>query len=106
MTNITINGVTRQMTVEEQAAHDARIAAIPEETTIGAVDFIQRFTIAEEVAIEGSADPAVRVFYKRLNDPRVLVIDLSNPTVVEGVQYLEVEGLLEEGRANEILSGA
>lgn len=77
--------------------------------------FRQRFTDAEQIAIElASLDnpsaaaaerqqqAALRVYLKNVDAAQY--IDLAAPTVQTGVQALEAMGLLAAGRAAEILS--
>lgn len=62
-------------------------------------DFMRRFERGELVAIEADAadDPQIRVFLRLLDAGDT--VDLDAEDTVQGLAYLELEGLLEDGRA-------
>ncbi|PTD19890.1 hypothetical protein [Sphingomonas fennica] len=62
----------------------------------------RRFTQAERIAIRGSADPAVIDWHALAMI--ATEIDLTDPDVVAGTNYLEAIGLIGAGRAAEILT--
>lgn len=77
--------------------------------------FRNRFTQAEKVAIELAAldnpsapmaqrqqSAALRSYLKDLD--LAAWVDLTNPDTIAGVQALEATGLLDEGRADDILT--
>lgn len=65
-------------------------------------EFMDRFTLDEDVAIETAAqsDPMLRVFLRRVqSNPR---IRLDAPLVQQGLGYLVSVGILTQARAGEI----
>lgn len=64
-------------------------------------EFVDLFTPAEFVAIEGSADPVVRKLVFRLRT-RQAPMDLGSATVQQGLGYMAHIGLLTAKRAAEI----
>lgn len=71
---------------------------------ITAIEFTLRFSVPESIAIRSSADPIVREWIRRLDDPRLLEIDLNRQEVQEGIAYLVTSELLTQLRAEEILA--
>ena len=65
--------------------------------------FKRLFTQAERIAIRNSADDVVIDFFDLANTADE--INLDDPDVIAGVQYLEANGILLSGRASEILQG-
>ncbi len=73
----------------------------PMETGITVLEFRQKFTINELVAIKTSADPIIGVFVDDLHvAPQV---HLDNPRVIEGMNYLVSVNVISEKRKAEIL---
>lgn len=80
-------------------------------------EFKLQFTSAERIAIrqarEYDGDDAaaslraaiIDDFFDIINDPALSYVDLELPATIEGVNYLESEGLIATGRATEILTG-
>ncbi len=66
--------------------------------------FRNRFTQVEKVSIYTAAEasPALRVFIDDIAAAEY--VDLDDPSVVAGVESLEVMQILEEGRAVEVLA--
>ncbi|WP_404377812.1 hypothetical protein [Vreelandella aquamarina] len=77
----------------------------PRVTKLTRLEFRNRFTTAEKVALENARETnaMVRVFFDDLAAAEY--VDIEEEAVVEGVQYLESQGLIAEGRAAEILNG-
>ena len=86
-------------------------------TKLSRPEFKLQFTGAERIAIrqargyEGD-DAALQLraaiiddFFDIVEDPALTYIDLELAATIEGVGYLESEGLIAAGRAAEILSG-
>lgn len=73
-------------------------------TKLTKLAFRNRFTFAEKVAIETSAqtDPVVRVLLK--DQEAATFIDLSRQDTLDGVQMLVTKSLLTAERASEITS--
>ena len=74
---------------------------------IGPIAFQMLFSVEELVAIEVTkeTDHVVKIFFKLLEDPRTDIVDRNLKTVRDGLQYLEVKGLIGPGRAQEIITG-
>lgn len=72
---------------------------------IGPIAFQMLFTVPELVAIDAARDgvPAIRIFWKLLDDPRTDYVDRNLEPVKTMLHSLEAGGLLGEGRANEII---
>lgn len=74
-------------------------------------EFFDRFSADEEVAIrefaagETATAKLVAVFLRRLDDPRLTYVDLTLPTVTDGLALLVSAGLLAQARADEIALG-
>lgn len=67
------------------------------------VEFLGLFSVAEEIAIKASGNPAVPVLLGRLQ--AAAAINLASPQVTEGLQLLIAAGLVTEERAAEIQRG-
>jgi hypothetical protein len=99
--------VAGQKFVEEK--YPGRYELIPETPTpkskiITKLAFRRRFTAAEKVAIYNAAETntALKVWLDDLNVAEEVTLD--DEELVQGVQYLEAEGVIEVGRAAEILT--
>ncbi len=79
------------------------VVAIPPK--VGPLEFQMLFTIQEKVAIEDSTDRAVRRFMKLVDDPRLLVVDLSLKSISDALDYMTGINLLAAGRKAQILTG-
>ena len=94
-------------TVFQTPTHTAQIATgngIPViNTKLTRIKFKQRMTAAERIAVRAAADinPIIFDFLDLVSD--ATYIDLSLPETIAGVSYLESEGHLAVGRADEIL---
>lgn len=75
---------------------------------IGPIAFQMLFKVEELVAIDAAkeANPAIRIFWKLLDDPRTDFVDLNLEPVQTMLRNLEAEGLIGAGRAEEILHGS
>jgi hypothetical protein len=47
----------------------------------------------------------IDVWYEIIDDPRLTEINLGHSGTIEGVTFLETQGLIGSGRAAEILAG-
>jgi hypothetical protein len=76
----------------------------PEPKIISKLAFRERFTTQEKVAIYTAAETniLIKVWLDDLNSAEYVTLD--HPPLVEGVNYLEQEGIIAEGRAGEILA--
>lgn len=83
---------------------------VPRITRLTKLDYMNRFTDAEleQLYTLESSVPAVKVWLAKFNattpDPDGTSIDLTDPRTIAGVQALETAGIIQAGRANEILS--
>jgi hypothetical protein len=66
-------------------------------------EFRSRFTPTEKIAMYDSTDTIIRVFLDDIQSAEY--IDLGLQETIDGVNYLESQGLIGAGRAAEILSG-
>lgn len=75
--------------------------------TVSPVEFLLLFTSPERVAIKAQrqTDPALDDFFQLLEDPRLTQVRLGQPSVQEGLLYLEQLGLISDARKAEILTG-
>lgn len=98
---------------EWQAPAPPEPAPTPEPTPepiprIGPIAFQMLFKVDELVAIDAVKDtnPAIRIFWKLLDDPRTDYVDRNLESVQTMLRNLEASGLLATGRAEEILHGS
>ena len=66
------------------------------------LEFLRRFTLNERIKIRASQDLMVIDFLYLLSQAQE--ISLSDPDTIQGVNYLEQIGLIDENRAAEILN--
>jgi hypothetical protein len=73
-------------------------------TTVSKLEFMQRFTSEERIAVRTAADSnaAVKDYLEMLNASEV--VDLTHALTVAGVQSLEAATLIGAGRAVQILA--
>jgi len=91
---------------EQWIASARAFQAMPAEAvSLAPIDFMRRFTMAEEVAIRVAAktDAAIEVFLSRLFV--VATIGLAHPETTGGINYLVANNLLTAERGAEILNG-
>lgn len=74
---------------------------------IGPIAFQMLFTVPELVAIDAARDgvPAIRIFWRLLDDPRTDYVDRNLEPIQSMLQSLEAGGLIGAGRAQEIIHG-
>lgn len=77
----------------------------PEPATryISAAEYRARFTDAELAAIVSSTDAGVKLLILKVSTPPSEGIDLSNPAVIQGLNYLVSKGILAAERPAQIL---
>lgn len=63
--------------------------------------FMQRFTQAERIAVRNSNDDIVIDIYEDLKIAEF--VDLDLPETSQGLAYLEIVGILAEGRVSQLL---
>ena len=73
-------------------------------TIITRFAFRQRFTFAERVAIRSAADSDTEVMVWLEDLQTASFIDLTRSEAIEGAQMLESKGLIDSGRADEVLN--
>lgn len=83
------------------AALNAATVATAGSAMLSPDEFVDLFTPAEFVAIEGSADPIVRKLVFRLRT-RQAPMDLASATIQQGLGYMAAIGLLTGDRAAQI----
>jgi len=73
---------------------------------VSKLQFLNLFSVNETATIlaAGDSSPAIRVYLFKLEQAQE--IDLCDQTTIDGVNALEVAGVLAVGRANQILNGA
>lgn len=71
---------------------------------VNTTDFMLRFTSQERVAIRSSTNPVVVDFLRIVDDQRLLVVDLNNPVVLNGLEYFVSISLLASDRPAQILA--
>jgi len=96
-----------EATNEEKAAAHAVIDAadlsiLDEPETYTPYEFLQRFTLEEQTAIEASTDIGVKLFLRKLSSVSVVIPDFQD--TIDGMNYLVSKGLITEARKAEILS--
>ncbi|MBN7820530.1 hypothetical protein [Bowmanella yangjiangensis] len=98
-----VNPETGEVTQVEKGYRIKPQEAAPEPIRVISVgSFRRRFTLDEDVLIETSTDPKVRVLEKRLMASTY--VDLDFPETVQGIGYLEQVGIIAAGRSAEILA--
>lgn len=66
------------------------------------LDFLNRFTLEERLAIRASTDTIVFDIMKLLEAADF--IDVTNQSTIQGVQYLAIAGLIATTRISEVLT--
>lgn len=66
------------------------------------LDFLNRFTLEERLAIRASTDTIVFDIMKLLEAADF--IDVTNQSTIQGVQYLAIVGLIASTRISEVLT--
>lgn len=77
--------------------------AMPDRVGLTRYEFRSRFTTAEKVAMYDSTDTIVRIFMDDIQAAEY--IDVTNQETIDGVAYLEAQGLIAAGRSTDILAG-
>jgi hypothetical protein len=72
---------------------------------VSAIEYKMLFTPQERIATKNSPDPIIQDLHELLNDPRVMVVDLSLASIQGALDYMTSLGILAEGRKAEILTG-
>lgn len=72
--------------------------------SITRLQFLERFTAIERIAIRASADPFIHDFMDML--AMSTMIDMLDPQIAQALQYMEYVGLITHPRSSEILKVA
>jgi len=78
---------------------------VPAPPPMNKIDFLRLFTPAEIMGIRAAATTNELVGYYQYMLDAATVVMLNDPDIVAGVPMLEAGGLLEPGRASQILAG-
>lgn len=66
-------------------------------------EFRSQFTTAEKIAMYDSTDTIIKIFLDDIQAAEY--IDVTDQATIDGVAYLEAQGLIAAGRATDILAG-
>lgn len=94
-------GGTARLLADDETVEFPPPPAPPREMQLTKLQFLRLFTTAERIAIRASSDPVIVDFLQLLDLAQDVRLD--DPDTVQGVHYLESEGLIAAGRAAEIL---
>lgn len=86
---------------------DTWTLTVPTTNVVDVPTFIMRFWPQEELDIRASEDALVKLFLKRLDDPRVKNVNLAHPSVQGAVMYMALNvdpPLIAAARPAEILA--
>lgn len=72
---------------------------------VSAIRFKIRFKLQELITIKAAraTNPVVDTLWELVEDQRITTIDMGLPFVQDGLRYLESQGLIGPGRADEIM---
>jgi len=82
-----------------------RLPVINVQQTFSKLEFINRFTDTELVNIYTASKTIIEIEIWLDKFKLAEYIDITSPTTVSGLQSLESNGLIGEGRANQIING-
>lgn len=89
--------------VRGQVYYDPDNNQQPNRMTLTRYEFRSQFTTAEKVAMYDSTDTVIKIF---LDDVQAAeYIDVTDQATIDGVAYLETQGLIAAGRSTDILAG-
>ena len=74
---------------------------VRDSTVMSKKEFLARFTMNERIAIRDSADPIVRDLMFMLE--AAAYVDVVDPLVVQGINYLAAVNLIAASRVQELL---
>ena len=98
-----LESATPEQVEAAQAVIDAAdLSILDEPETYTPYEFLQRFTLEEQTAIEASTDIGVKLFLRKLSSVSVVIPDFQD--TIDGMNYLVSKGLITEARKAEILS--
>ena len=81
----------------------AMIAEPPPRTQLTRYEFRSRFTTPEKIAMYDSTDTIIKIFLDDIQAAEY--IDVADQATIDGVGYLEAQGLIAAGRSADILAG-
>ena len=73
-----------------------------ERAVLTRLEYLRRFTQAERIAIASAEDPIVKDFMTMVQMAEH--VDLNDPDTIAGTRFIEGEGSIATGRADEILT--
>lgn len=74
----------------------------PPRNNLTRYEFRSRFTTAEKVAMYDSTDTIIKIFLDDIQAAQY--IDVTDQATIDGVAYLETQGLIAAGRSTDILA--
>ena len=81
----------------------AMIGTPPPRNQLTRYEFRSRFAAPEKVAMYESTDTIIRIFLDDIQSAEY--IDVTDQATIDGVAYLETQGLIAAGRSTDILAG-
>lgn len=81
----------------------AMIAEPSPRTQLTRYEFRSRFTTPEKIAMYDSTDTIIKIFLDDIQAAEY--IDVADQATIDGVGYLEAQGLIDAGRSTDILAG-
>lgn len=80
----------------------AMIGEPPPRTQLTRYEFRSRFTTPEKMAMYDSTDTIIKIFLDDIQSAQY--IDVTDQVTIDGVAYLEDQGLIAAGRSTDILA--
>jgi len=96
------SATAEQIAAAQAVIDNADLSILDEPETYTPYEFLQRFTLEEQTAIEASTDIGVKLFLRKLSSVSVVIPDFQD--TIDGMNYLVSKGLITEARKAEILS--
>lgn len=81
----------------------AWVGTPPPRTRLTRYEFRSRFTTPEKTAMYDSTDTIIKIFLDDIQAAEY--IDVTDQATIDGVAYLETQGLIAAGRSADILAG-
>ena len=82
----------------------AMVSSPPPRTQLTRYEFRSRFTTAEKIAMYDSTDTIIKIFLDDIQAAEYL--DVADQATIDGVNYLEAQGLIAAGRSADVLAAA
>lgn len=96
-----VAGGTARLLADDETVEFQPPPEPPRELQLTKLQFLRLFTTGERIAIRASSDPVIVDFLQLLDLAQDVRLD--DPDTIQGLHYLEAEGLIAPGRAAEIL---